>query len=102
MPFIKGQSGNLKGRPKGVANKNSESVKQSIALLLEDNMQLLESDLKSLKPKDRVHAVINLLKYAVPTFKSVELESVVPNETGLEWIEDLMNVDEQKILNRLK
>lgn len=49
MPFKKGYSGNLKGRPKGKAKRPIKSV---IEKLLENSLPLIEHDLKN-KPEER-------------------------------------------------
>ena len=66
MPFVKGQSGNPRGRSKGQKNKSTEATKQLITELLSDEAQKLPSLLDQLSPKDRVDAFARLAAYVLP------------------------------------
>ena len=55
MPFKPGH--NLsKGRPKGASNKSTETIKRSISMLLENNIDTVQNDLDEMQPRDRVIA----------------------------------------------
>ena len=54
------------GRQKGTPNKTTQTTKEFIQALLEDNQEQLQEDLKRLAPKDRVNALLGLLPYIVP------------------------------------
>ena len=51
MPFEKGHS-LATGRPKGSSNKSTEIVKRSVALLLENNIQVVQDDLDQMSPRN--------------------------------------------------
>ena len=74
MPFVKGQSGNENGRPKGSANKNTSKVRDAYTELLEDNLQQLKEDFKDLDPKDRIKLFLEMTKYIIPQLKASELK----------------------------
>lgn len=61
--FVKGESGNINGRPKGSKNRNSEGVRQALLKLLDENIDNLAEDLKSLKGKERANLLIALAKH---------------------------------------
>jgi len=69
---------NKNGRPKGVQNKDTAEIRTSFQLLIENNIEQLESDLKELKPFERIKMILELSKFVVPHLKSMEL--INPNE----------------------
>ena len=69
---------NKSGRPKGVQNKDTAQIRTSFQLLIENNLEQLENDLKELKPFERIKMILELSKFVVPHLKSMEL--INPNE----------------------
>jgi hypothetical protein len=86
-----------RGRKVGSQNKTTISIKQNFQKLIEDNLELLDSDLKALTPKDRIRAVTELAKFVVPTMKQVEAEVTSVND--LTWLDQFSENDLQKLLN---
>lgn len=86
-----------RGRKAGSQNKTTISIKQNFQKLIEDNLELLDSDLKALTPKDRIRAVTELAKFVVPTMKQVEAEVTSVND--LTWLDQWSEIDLQKLLN---
>jgi hypothetical protein len=64
--FIKGQTGNINGRPRGAKGKTSEVIRDNIRRFLAKNMAALQKDYDKLEPKDRLLLFERLLKYIVP------------------------------------
>ena len=95
MPFKPGY--NLsKGRPKGASNKSTEIVKKNVAILLENNIQLVQEDLDSMKPRDRVNALLQFMKFVIPTQKAVEVDNrVSKEELNEDYINRLMEIPEE-------
>ena len=90
------QAGNkLGGRTTGAKNKITYEIKEAFTLLVKNNIQGLDADLKQLQPKDRVKLIIELSKYLLPTLKSVEAE--VKTSTDVNWL-DQYTEDELQIL----
>jgi predicted component of type VI protein secretion system len=75
MPYKKGKSGNLAGRPKGAQNKVSAQLRETISDFLEDNFSKVISDFEELTPKDRVKFYCDLLQYGLPRLQAVQVES---------------------------
>lgn len=86
-----------RGRKVGSQNKTTISIKQNFQKLIEDNLELLDSDLKALTPKDRIRAITELAKFVVPTMKQVEAEVTSVND--LTWLDQFSENDLQKLLN---
>ena len=75
MPFEKGQT-KTKGRPKTSSNKSTEIVKRSVALILENNIQVVQDEKNQMSPRDRVNALLQFMKFVIPTQKAIEVEDV--------------------------
>jgi len=67
---------NENGRPVGSKNKSTILVKNTIASILDDNVELFKEKLLLLNDKDFVSAYMNLAKYVIPTMKAVEVNDV--------------------------
>ena len=78
MPFKKGESGNLNGRPKGTKNKDLQDLRTRISMLLSDNYNQVVKDLSALTPNERINAFIKLLEYALPKLTRTEIETPPP------------------------
>ena len=94
-----------KGRPKGAVNKSTEIVKQAVAKLLESNIDAVQTDLDQMQPRDRVNALLQFLKFHIPTQKAVEIQD--PGmDTRTEWIDKIMTYDpkelHKKVVNATK
>jgi len=94
MPFELGNS--LGGRTKGSQNKSTEIVKKNVAVLLENNIQLVQEDLDQMKPRDRVNALLQFMKFLIPTQKAVEVENrITEDERNEAYINKLMEIPEE-------
>ena len=69
-----------KERPKGASNKSKEVIKSNISMLLENNIDSVQNDLHEMQPRDRVNALLQFMKFVIPTQKSIELENRVRQE----------------------
>lgn len=67
---------NENGRPLGSKNKSTVLIKNTIASILDDNIELFKEKLVQLNDKDFVRAYMNLVKYVIPTMKAVEVNDV--------------------------
>ena len=97
MAFIQGN--NLgRGRKLGSFNKTTLSIKENYQKLIEDNLEQLDNDLKSLSPKDRLKTIIELSKFIIPTLKQVDAE--VNTTTDVSWLDQFTEQDLEKLLNQ--
>jgi hypothetical protein len=101
MAFEKGNSFGTRSSRKGVENKTTTEVKNKFRLLIEDNLEKLQTDLNTMKSVERFNAVMQLAKYVIPTLKAVEVEASVNNEVNSELVERLLKIDEATFNNKL-
>ena len=64
------------GRPKASSNKSTEIVKRKVALLLENNIKIVQDDLNQMSPRDRGNALLEFKKFVIPTQKVIEAEDI--------------------------
>ena len=96
MAFAQGN--NLgRGRKQGSFNKTTLSIKENYQKLIENNIDLLDADLKALSPRDRIKAIIELSKFIIPTLKQVDAE--VNTTTDVSWLNDWTEEELTKLLN---
>ena len=95
MPFKEGNNMG-RGRPKGASNKSTETIKRSISMLLENNIDTVQSDLDEMQPRDRVNALLQFMKFVIPTQKAIELENRERQEEKNEaYIQRFMEISEE-------
>ena len=82
------------GRTKGTPNKTTAELRERFTLLLESNMDRIQSDLDTLEPKDRIRTLLEISKFIIPTLKAVD-NSINPVRSDFN-IKDLYNYVEFK------
>lgn len=85
-----------RGRKLGSINVSTASIKQNLQMLVENNLDTLDADLKALTPRDRIKAITDLCKFIVPTLKQVEQE--VTNTTDLTFLDQFSESQLQILL----
>lgn len=70
---MKDTTGLKKGRKKGSLNLVTQTTKQVIAEILEDNLQTIQEDLNQLKPYERIKVMLELMQYTTPKLKAIEV-----------------------------
>ena len=78
---------NENGRPLGSKNKSTVLIKNTIASILDDNVELFKEKLLQLNDKDFVRAYMDLAKYVIPTMKAVEVNDVTEDNVP-SWIQN--------------
>lgn len=58
------------GKPKGAKNKVNAEIRGLIQKLFDDNYKIIQDDLESLEPKDRLKFISDLLPYLLPKLQS--------------------------------
>lgn len=74
MPFKQGQSGNIKGKPKGAKNKISLQLREMITDFLIENFSKVLKDFSLLKPNERAKLYCDLLQYGLPKLQSISTD----------------------------
>jgi hypothetical protein len=62
------------GREKGTPNKMTAELRAKFEKLLDDNLESIQTDLDRMQPRFRVHYIIELAKFCVPTLKAQEID----------------------------
>ena len=88
---------NENGRPVGSKNKSTILIKNTIASILDDNIELFKKKLLQLNDKDFVRAYMDLAKYIIPTMKAVEVNDVTEDNIP-SWID---NYNEEQLKEAL-
>ena len=99
MAFIKGQSGNPNGRPRGAKNKATEDLREWLSKLISDNRATMEQDLQELLPQERLRFFLALMNYAVPKMQSISAK--VEDERDRGGINLIVDQETADILNEL-
>ena len=106
MAFIKGQSGNPKGREKGSKNRATTELRDFFRDLLEQNREQIVEDLAAIDPLSRLRIIVELSSFVLPRLATVQADvnanveqhlslynrldelSVVPDERAIESPDD--------------
>ena len=84
MPFKKGESGNITGRPVGTISKSTNKLRDWITDFLEENRDRVKEDWLLLEPKDRIVLFEKLLKYSLPTLQATSLSTILDKLSDIE------------------
>lgn len=82
MPFTKGITGNINGRPKGSQNKVTQLQREFIQDLFAGQHDKIKDELLKLKGKDYINAITSLMEFGVPKLCRTELTAGVTDEEG--------------------
>ena len=69
------RAGKLSSR-KGVPNRTTQQVRKAFQLLIDDNLEQMQSDLDALQPKDRLRFIIDLSKFILPQLQAVSIDDL--------------------------
>lgn len=80
MTIKKGTVLNPTGRPKNSINKTSAEIRAAFQLLVENNLEQLEQDLKGCKPEQRIGYILKLSEFFLPKLQSMTIENQLEME----------------------
>lgn len=69
------------GRTIGTPNRTTNDIRLKFQKLINDNLNQLENDIKELEPKERIKTIIELSKFVIPTYKAIDVQAPIENET---------------------
>lgn len=69
------RAGKLSSR-KGVPNRTTQQVRKAFQLLIDDNLEQMQSDLDALTPRDRLRFIIDLSKFILPQLQAVSIDDL--------------------------
>ena len=69
------RAGKLSTR-KGVPNRTTQQVRKAFQLLIDDNIEQMQSDLDALTPRDRLRFIIDLSKFILPQLQAVSIDDL--------------------------
>lgn len=72
------------GRVKGKPSVCTEAIRSIWQDILSDNIELVNDDLKKLKPADRINALINISKIVLPNQQAITLDANVSSDKTIE------------------
>lgn len=68
------KAGKLSTR-KGIPNRNTQQVRKAFQMLINNNIEQMQSDIDALTPKDRLKFIIDLSKFVLPQLQAVSMET---------------------------
>ena len=75
MAFVKGQSGNPKGREKGSKNRATTELRDFFRDLLEQNREQIVKDLAAIDPLSRLRIIVEMSSFVLPKLASASLQA---------------------------
>ena len=69
------RAGKLSSR-KGIPNRTTQQVREAFQLLVENNLEQMQSDLDALTPRDRLRFIIDLSKFILPQLQAVSIDDL--------------------------
>jgi hypothetical protein len=86
----------MPGNTKGEPLTNQRKSLSEVSMLLENNIDTVQSDLDEMQPGDRVNALLQFMKFVIPTQKAIELDNRETQEEKNEaYIQRLMEIPEE-------
>jgi transcription initiation factor TFIIIB Brf1 subunit/transcription initiation factor TFIIB len=94
--YVKGQTGNKGGRPKGVPNKTTAEIKEIITKIVGNQLDRLEKDLDTLRktnPSKAIDISTKLIDYVIPRMSKLDVDGQINHKVDKLVIEIKKNDD---------
>jgi hypothetical protein len=91
MPFVKGQSGNPGGRPKGASNKATAEARAVFMKLMNGQVEYIEAALEELRAESSekyIGALSKMMPYFMPKQEHTEITLRGPHKAP-SWFKDM-------------
>ena len=85
MTFVKGKSGNPKGKPTGAKNKRTEQWELFSDWMMSEGLIRFREEMGKLRGKDYVITVKDLLEYFQPKLARTEIEAKGDLNLNVTW-----------------
>lgn len=63
----------------GSPNRTKKDLEQRVKELVEGNITRVKRDIKTMKPRERVRAIVDLMKYVLPAKRAVDSSILIEN-----------------------
>lgn len=63
----------------GSPNRTKKDLEQRVKQLVEGNIAQVKRDLKAMKPRERVRAIVDLMRYVLPAKRAVDSSILIEN-----------------------
>ena len=74
------------GRTKNTPNKLTQTTRERVSALIENNLGMIENDLKSITdPAQRLSILERYLQYSLPKLQSVSIEAQIEAQVNAEY-----------------
>ena len=73
------------GRTKGTPNKITNELRRTLKHIVDDELQILQNNIKELLPKERLELLIKLLPYVLPKVQTLNAKDGEPIDSG--WMD---------------
>lgn len=73
------------GRPRNSPNKVTKEVREKFQKLVENQLETLEEDFRSLPARERIKYTLEMARYIIPTLKAVEAQIVQANSEPVDF-----------------
>lgn len=98
MTIKKGTVLNPAGRPSGAVNKSSAEIRAAFQMLVENNLETLEQDLKIVKPDQRINFILKMAEFFLPKLmaQKIEVDLNTLTEIQIEQIINSININDNE------
>ena len=87
---------NMRVKPSDKEKLIQKAKEKHLSVSTYCRIKLVQEDLDSMKPRDRVNALLQFMKFLIPTQKAVEVDNrVSQEELNEDYINKLMEIPEE-------